>query len=596
MQFKKWLFFTESREEKTLTQEFADKDIVQKLSTAIPQGQKYTDAITLLGAYYHLQQPNIKTLQKDISDYVELYKNSKMPLIKVDLTTKEPPEKYKKYLYWSQIIHGHNQEKSSKQAKKFRPSDIDFQNEKPIMTSPDGKIRVYDAHSPEKCIILGRGQTFCISQPGNTMWQSYRDDQTSTFYFVYDDSRDDELSIVVVDKNDSGTTLTDRNNKTGTTKDPFTDQETSESEPYLKYLQSKGIDVNKLVNKEKTDQEEKEDYLLSKPLDELNWFIYLSPEYKSKYIGRGHPLTNQQFDYLWENKFINLLEQYSRTGRKLPNEQIDKILSNPDLKKNYIHNRIIAQNHQMNLSSKEWHNTTDEQKKYLEEHLSDESKLQLMATVGNLEKVKELMSKEVPANYLVQDAAIQSGNMDTLIYIMSQPNFSISQNALTTAISTDQKFDLIKLLIDKNAPLNHRETALITAGSKNRLDVIDYILKNRNIQPESLNYCLKSAAKNGHIELVKYLISKNTPLHGTVGAAGNYPEIVKYLVEVAKAPFEHDTLVSVAKYGNKELVDYLLQKGAKINPRILHWAKKMEDYLADKIAKDPSLIDKGPFH
>jgi hypothetical protein len=43
------------------------------------------------------------------------------------------------------------------------------------MISPDGKIKVYEANSPQQCIILGRGQTFCISQPGNRMWQSYRD-------------------------------------------------------------------------------------------------------------------------------------------------------------------------------------------------------------------------------------------------------------------------------------------------------------------------------------------------------------------------------------------------------------------------------------
>ena len=595
MQFKKWFFFTESREEKTLAQELAGNDIVQKLNTVIPQDQKYTDAITLLGAYYHTQQPNIETLKKDISNYAELYKTNKMPLIKVDLITKEPPEKYKKYLFWSQIIHGHDQEKSSKQAKNFRPSDIDFQNEKPMMTSHDGKIRVYEADSPEKCIILGRGQTFCISQPGNTMWQTYRDTQTSTFYFVYDDSRDDELSIVVVDQTDSGTTLTDRNNKTGTTKDPFTDQETSKSEPYLKYLKSKGIDVNKLVNKEKTDAEEHENYLLYEPNAKLDWFIYLTPEYKSKYIGRGHLLTNEQFNYLWENKFMSLLEQYAKTGQKLPNEQMDKILSNSDLKKKYIHNRVIAQNHRHDFSRKEWDNTTDEQKKYLEEHLPDQQKLELMVSVGNLEKVKELMAAGVQAGPNTQSAAIQSGNIDTLSYIISQPNFQFSHNAFETAVNTDQKFDIIKLLIDKHAPLGYGDGSLAIAGEKNRLDVIDYILKNRKVKPEQLKWCLQAAAKHGHFELVKYLIANNAPLDGSIGAAGKHPEIVKYLVDVVKAPLEHDTLVNVAKYGNKELVDYLLQKGAKINPKILHWAKNMEDYLADKVAKDPSLIDKGPF-
>jgi hypothetical protein len=36
-------------------------------------------------------------------------------------------------------------------------------------------ITVYESHSRDKCIRFGKGQSFCISQPGNTQWQSYRD-------------------------------------------------------------------------------------------------------------------------------------------------------------------------------------------------------------------------------------------------------------------------------------------------------------------------------------------------------------------------------------------------------------------------------------
>jgi hypothetical protein len=37
---------------------------------------------------------------------------------------------------------------------------------------------------------------------------------------------------------------------------------------------------------------------LGRPNNDLEWFKKLPIEYKSAYIGRGHALTNDQFDYL----------------------------------------------------------------------------------------------------------------------------------------------------------------------------------------------------------------------------------------------------------------------------------------------------------
>ena len=66
----------------------------------------------------------------------------------------------------------------------------------------------------------------------------------------------------------------------------------------IDYLKSKGVPVEKMINKPKTDQERKEDELLGQRNTSLEWFMKLPIEYKSAYIGRGHQLTNDQFDYL----------------------------------------------------------------------------------------------------------------------------------------------------------------------------------------------------------------------------------------------------------------------------------------------------------
>jgi hypothetical protein len=56
--------------------------------------------------------------------------------------------------------------------------------------------------------------------------------------------------------------------------------------------------VDKLVNRPKTDEEEREEELLGNKNKDLKWFMDLPVNYKSAYIGRGHLLTDDQFDYL----------------------------------------------------------------------------------------------------------------------------------------------------------------------------------------------------------------------------------------------------------------------------------------------------------
>lgn len=171
-------------------------------------------------------------------------------------------------------------------------------------------IDIYEGDNVGKCIaysqggLTGRGYSFCIGQPGNTMYKSYRDQKISSFYFIVDKNKfisnpdgtvnlDDPLHIVVFDNTTHGVELTDANNTTGTIDKYGTDENA-----YVAYLKSKGVPVDKLVNKPKTEQERYEDELLGDPNDSLEWFMKLPIEYKSAYIGRGHELTDEQFDYL----------------------------------------------------------------------------------------------------------------------------------------------------------------------------------------------------------------------------------------------------------------------------------------------------------
>lgn len=206
------------------------------------------------------------------------------------------------------------------------PSADDFvdnkgggKDEKPIFEN--GNVKIVNGDSVGKCItytqggLTGKGYSFCIGQPGNTMYKSYRDDKASTFYFIVDKTRikseadgsanlDDPLHIVVFDNTSHGIELTDANNTTGNIS-----QFSDDVEGYVAYLRKLGVpekitdamsgeEKELMPNRPKNDQEKYEDELLGQPNQSLEWFMALPFRYKSMYIGRGHRLTNDQFDYL----------------------------------------------------------------------------------------------------------------------------------------------------------------------------------------------------------------------------------------------------------------------------------------------------------
>lgn len=171
---------------------------------------------------------------------------------------------------------------------------------------------IYDADSVGKCIkyrnggLTGKSYSFCIGAHGTSnLYQSYRDNSASTFYFIVDKNKiktnedgsvnlDNPLHMVVYDvQRGNRVSLTDANNTTDNISEFGKD-----IEGYVKYLIKNGVPVKKLVNRPKTKEEEEEDKLLKNRNNSLEWFINLPFEYKSRYIGRSHVLTDDQFDYL----------------------------------------------------------------------------------------------------------------------------------------------------------------------------------------------------------------------------------------------------------------------------------------------------------
>ena len=577
MNFKHWLLLTEAKKSSDIAKELLDNNdaLINQIKSIIPTDAKQDLQAKLLpiAAYYYKQQPNINTLKQDIQDYADLVKLNKMQIITVndDLTINND---FKSYIHWTEIIDGKKHEGKVLNA----PIQGDLEDQELIAHSPDNKIKVYKANSVNQCIVLGKGESFCISQPANTMFQSYRDTKISTFYFVYDNTRTDDLAIVVVDATKDDIQLTDRKNQTAQTmQDPYSPTEkriNSNPDLYFKYLQEKGIDTNIFKNIPKSPEEEAEHAKLGKLNYDLNWFKSLTPEEKSKYIGRGYELSDPQFEYLYDNNFTLLLKQYVKTGVKVETYQLNKIAAKRELKDIYLHNRLIADKQlDLNDFSKEEFALLNPKQKEEFYNFSDQGlhqnalaqKLDRAIQVEDFSLMKELIEEKgqsVP--YYAIHKAIKNGNLDLVKYFIKH-GARLDENTGIRSAITYSNLNILKYLVEeKNQQIKPYD--IEEAFRKDNVDIIRYLIdeKNNKIPQNAVNI----AAMNGRINVLKYLIDeKNNKITSGVvketSLAGQL-DVLKYFFDekgFILNPQDFRFAINLAK--TQEVKDYLIKKQAE---------------------------------
>jgi hypothetical protein len=338
-----------------LKSKFSEEEIfkiineLKKIDTS--ENQKY---LPMMATVFSWGEKNYETIKDIFDDYDELFLNNNIGKMfssnmRIKILEKDGKEKeFNDFLKFTEYIHGI---RDNAYKKKYGYSYEEYKSEDTPILSSNG-IDIYEANSVGKCIkytqgkLTGKYYSFCIGQPMNTMYQSYRDKKVSTFYFIVDRNRfktnsngsvnlDDPLHIVVLDVTSYGIELTDANNTTGKVAEYGTNVD-----GYVSYLKSKGIPVDRLVNKPKTPEEKEEEELLGNTNDSLEWFMQLPYEMKSKYIGRGHKLTDEQFDIILSDK--KLLNQYLNIGNTLSDSQFKIIENIPSALNSYIKSRKIA--------------------------------------------------------------------------------------------------------------------------------------------------------------------------------------------------------------------------------------------------------------
>jgi hypothetical protein len=272
--------------------------------------------------YIRTTNPNVELIINIVNEYEDLVLKNRVARIqtKNGKLIIDNEENSGNFTEFANVIHGIQAKYESTDLKKTMKKNKDVVEPVNETLFSNENVDIYEGDTKEKCIkyvqsgLTDEAYSFCIGRfgPGN-MYQSYRDNSISSFYFIVDKTRikensdgtidlSDPLHMIVYDAQTNKVELTDAKNTTGTIAKFGTDVKA-----YQRYLESLGVPIEILKHRPKSEEEKYEDQLLGKPNPSLEWFINLPYKYKSKYIGRGHKLTDEQFDYLF-NKTYKLKE------------------------------------------------------------------------------------------------------------------------------------------------------------------------------------------------------------------------------------------------------------------------------------------------
>ena len=95
---------------------------------------------------------------------------------------KKDPFQYKTWIEFTEAIHA---AKGKAEFKKGAPKEDVTANQDDIIAD-DENVTIYKTDSEDKCVLYGKGYSFCISRAGGgNMYGNYRLSKDSTFYFIY---------------------------------------------------------------------------------------------------------------------------------------------------------------------------------------------------------------------------------------------------------------------------------------------------------------------------------------------------------------------------------------------------------------------------
>lgn len=248
-----------------------------------------------------------REIRREIADF-EKYKNS---------LQKKDPFQYKTWIEFTEAIHA---AKGKAEFKKGTPKEDITANQEDIIAD-DENVTIYKTDSEDKCVLYGKGYSFCISRAGGgNMYNNYRLSKDSTFYFIYFKKKPKERTdhIMVLDITKNGYEWT------------FADNNTRKVDGGWKEIVSKYPEIapyeNLLTNKKLDDEERGFLNRLRSFTDNTNIDTFNTFNYKEK--AQALKTTPNIGDSIWDSLDSVLRNEFLSIGPNLTKHQADDLKDN----------------------------------------------------------------------------------------------------------------------------------------------------------------------------------------------------------------------------------------------------------------------------
>jgi hypothetical protein len=207
----------------------------------------------------------------------------------------------------------------------YEPQDRDIQYE-------DDNIVILDGNARAKCVLYGKGETWCISQTDQNMFNTYRVTNGATIYFILQKNEESpEHKIVILNYNGqySIADQTNSGNRTGGSDNAMDWRRIEQELPNLrgkeKFFKYIPVSQEEKNYHAKVAQYHREDNIIKYVTENsenltLNGSLVTPLDFFTDYlmVAASGKLTDGQFDNLWNNKSSKEVEQmvfkYLSTG------------------------------------------------------------------------------------------------------------------------------------------------------------------------------------------------------------------------------------------------------------------------------------------
>lgn len=155
--------------------------------------------------------------------------------------------------------------------------------------------------------------------------------------------------------------------------------------------------------------------------------------------------------------------------------------------------------------------------------------------------------------------AAKGGHLSLLNLVLEKyPYRVVLYNRAIIQAAAGGQFNLVKYLAEK-APNSYFREAFEVAAKNGHLNIIEYLLTKFQPTTHDLNVAMNWAAERGHLEIVKYLVGKGARSFSSAleySASSGHMDIVKYLVSKSDENLRY-AIYAADRRNHGEIVNYL---------------------------------------